>query len=130
MLTTCIIKSIIFLYFFYSPKEIEDEEYNEFFKAFSKEDKEPLSRSHFTAEGEVTFRSILFVPQKAPPQMFSDYGKKFDHIKVCFVCVRGRLGKFNNWYWLFQREFCHDLNKFRGGEVLKFSFDGGVPPWN
>ncbi|XP_072026800.1 endoplasmin-like [Amphiura filiformis] len=65
-----------------NPKEIEDEEYNEFFRAFSKEEKDPLSRSHFTAEGEVTFRSILFVPQKAPPQMFSDYGKKFDHIKL------------------------------------------------
>ena len=45
-----------------SPKEIEDEEYNSFYKLFSKDSKDPMAKTHFTAEGEVTFRSILFVP--------------------------------------------------------------------
>ena len=44
---------------------------------------EPLSHIHFTAEGEVTFKSILFVPASAPRGMFDEYGsKKNDYIKV------------------------------------------------
>ena len=58
--------NLAYYYYYYylsnSAKEIYDKEY----KAFSKEDKDPLTRTHFTAEGEVTFRSILFVPEKAP----------------------------------------------------------------
>uniref|UniRef100_A0A6Q2YDU4 Endoplasmin n=1 Tax=Esox lucius TaxID=8010 RepID=A0A6Q2YDU4_ESOLU len=44
---------------------------------------EPLSYIHFTAEGEVTFKSILFVPAAAPRGMFDEYGtKKNDYIKL------------------------------------------------
>lgn len=44
---------------------------------------EPLSHIHFTAEGEVTFKSILFVPAAAPRGMFDEYGtKKNDFIKL------------------------------------------------
>jgi HSP90 family molecular chaperone len=44
---------------------------------------EPLSHIHFTAEGEVTFKSILFVPVAAPRGMFDEYGtKKNDFIKL------------------------------------------------
>lgn len=47
---------------FCSPKDIDDEEYNSFYEMFSKDSKDPLAKTHFVAEGEVTFRSILFVP--------------------------------------------------------------------
>lgn len=63
-------------------RDIEDDEYNEFYKSFTKESDDPLSKTHFNVEGEVTFKSILFVPSKAPPEMFRDYGKKFDSIKL------------------------------------------------
>lgn len=44
---------------------------------------EPMSHIHFTAEGEVTFKSILFVPAAAPRGLFDEYGsKKNDFIKV------------------------------------------------
>ena len=45
-----------------SPKEIEDNEYDSFYRLFSKDSTEPLAKIHFTAEGEVTFKAILFVP--------------------------------------------------------------------
>ncbi|OEL18284.1 Heat shock protein 90-6, mitochondrial [Dichanthelium oligosanthes] len=45
-----------------NPKEIPTEEYNEFFKKTFNEYLDPLASSHFTTEGEVEFRSILFVP--------------------------------------------------------------------
>jgi len=65
-----------------APKDIKDEEYNEFFKAITKESDDPLAKSHFTAEGEVTFRSVLFVPKSSPSDMFSDYGKRKEQIKL------------------------------------------------
>ncbi|XP_071960822.1 endoplasmin-like [Antedon mediterranea] len=65
-----------------SPKEVTDEEYNDFYKSFTKASDEPISKTHFTAEGEVTFRSILFIPKTAPQGMFQEYGKKVDHIKM------------------------------------------------
>jgi heat shock protein beta len=38
--------------------------------------------SHFTAEGEVTFKSILYVPKTAPFDLFSNYSKQTDAIKL------------------------------------------------
>ena len=64
------------------PNEVKDEEYNEFYKAISKESEEPMTKTHFTAEGEVTFRSVLFVSKTAPYDMFSDYGRRKEQIKL------------------------------------------------
>eukprot|EP00256_Glycine_max_P023330 XP_003545075.3 heat shock protein 90-6, mitochondrial [Glycine max] len=49
-----------------NPKEVTKEEYNEFYKKTFNEYLEPLASSHFTTEGEVEFRSILYVPAFAP----------------------------------------------------------------
>jgi len=52
-----------------------------------KDSQEPLAKTHFVAEGEVSFKSILFIPTSAPHGMFQDYGqKKTDFIKVG-VCL-------------------------------------------
>jgi len=64
------------------PADIEDKEYNEFYKSFSKDSDEPLAKTHFTAEGEVTFKSILFVPKNAPSDVFQNYGKNVENIKM------------------------------------------------
>ncbi|KAG1342139.1 heat shock protein 90-6, mitochondrial [Cocos nucifera] len=45
-----------------NPKDVTTEEYNEFYKRTFDEYLDPLASSHFTTEGEVEFRSILFVP--------------------------------------------------------------------
>ncbi|XP_017349754.1 endoplasmin [Ictalurus punctatus] len=64
-------------------KEVEEDEYKAFYKTFSRDTDEPLSHIHFTAEGEVTFKSILFVPAAAPRGLFDEYGsKKNDFIKL------------------------------------------------
>ena len=49
-----------------SPKDVETESYNEFFKSTFKEFLDPLAYSHFAVEGDIEFRSILFVPGMAP----------------------------------------------------------------
>lgn len=62
--------------------DVSDDEYNEFYKSISKDSEQPLARTHFTAEGEVTFKSILYVPKASPHDMFSNYGKKLESIKM------------------------------------------------
>ena len=49
--------------------EVEEEEYAKFFKAISKDDKPPLSYTHFKAEGDVEFKSILFIPEVGAVQL-------------------------------------------------------------
>uniref|UniRef100_A0A0N4Z071 HATPase_c domain-containing protein n=1 Tax=Parastrongyloides trichosuri TaxID=131310 RepID=A0A0N4Z071_PARTI len=61
---------------------VEPEEYNEFYKSISKDTEEPLAHVHFNAEGEVSFKSILFVPKKAQNDMFQNYGKVVENIKL------------------------------------------------
>uniref|UniRef100_A0A8C7XQ60 Heat shock protein 90, beta (grp94), member 1 n=1 Tax=Oryzias sinensis TaxID=183150 RepID=A0A8C7XQ60_9TELE len=64
-------------------KEVEEDEYKAFYKTFSKDSEDPLTHIHFTAEGEVTFKSILFVPSAAPRGLFDEYGsKKNDFVKL------------------------------------------------
>lgn len=64
------------------PGEVEDKEYEDFYKSFAKDSTKPLAKTHFVAEGEVTFKSILFVPESAPTNIFNDYGGKSSHIKM------------------------------------------------
>lgn len=73
---------IFALTLYYRPADVNEEEYNNFYKSISKDSEEPLTKIHFTAEGEVTFKSILYIPKHSHHDMFSNYGKKVDHIKL------------------------------------------------
>lgn len=63
-------------------EEIEEEEYNKFYKALTKDFDDPLNFIHFKAEGEVEFRSILFVPKRAPYDLFENYYGKSSSLKL------------------------------------------------
>ncbi|TYI46319.1 hypothetical protein E1A91_D13G099400v1, partial [Gossypium mustelinum] len=47
-------------------KEVEKDEYNEFYKKTFNEFLDPLGYTHFTIEGEVEFRSVLYIPGMGP----------------------------------------------------------------
>nr|WNT99866.1 heat shock protein 90kDa beta [Gymnema sylvestre] len=49
-----------------NPKEVEKEQYQEFYKKTFNEFLDPLTYTHFTTEGEVEFRSVLYIPGMAP----------------------------------------------------------------
>lgn len=66
----------------FRPSDVTENEYNAFYKSFTKESEPPMAFSHFTAEGEVTFKSILYIPKAAPFDLFSNYNKKTDAIKL------------------------------------------------
>lgn len=64
------------------PAEVSEQEYTEFYKSLTKDTTEPLIQTHFIAEGEVTFKSLLFVPKAQPSESFNKYGTKSDNIKL------------------------------------------------
>ncbi|UKJ88300.2 molecular chaperone protein [Theileria orientalis] len=52
-----------------SKNSITEQEYNDFFKKISGKDEEPLAHVHFTAEGDVDFKALLYIPS-APGAMY------------------------------------------------------------
>lgn len=56
-----------------SPSEIDIEEYKSFYRSMTKTSGDPLAWTHFKAEGEVEFKSILFIPSKAPYNQYDQY---------------------------------------------------------
>nr|GEU31214.1 endoplasmin homolog [Tanacetum cinerariifolium] len=58
-----------------NPKEVTEEEYTKFYHSLAKDfgDEKPMAWSHFTAEGDVEFKAVLFVPPKAPTDLYESY---------------------------------------------------------
>merc|ERR1712125_102388 len=65
-----------------SKEDVTEEEYNEFYKGISKDYLGPLAYTHFNAEGEIEFKSILFLPKKAPFDMMDNYWTKKSEVKL------------------------------------------------
>ncbi|PKA49066.1 Endoplasmin like [Apostasia shenzhenica] len=69
-----------------NPKDVTTEEYNEFYKKTFNEYLDPLASSHFTTEGEVEFRSILFVPPLKKEDMLNTKTKNIRlYVKRVFI---------------------------------------------
>merc|ERR1719361_617515 len=63
-------------------EDVTEEEYNEFYKSISKDYLDPLAYTHFNAEGEIEFKSVLFLPKKAPFDMMDNYWTKKSEVKL------------------------------------------------
>ena len=67
--------------------EIKEDEYNEFYKHISHDYSNPLSTIHYAAEGAIEFKALVYIPSKAPMDLFMRDDKTGLHLYVKRVSI-------------------------------------------
>ena len=65
-----------------NPKEVSEEEYSEFYKSLTGDYDSYLDHLHFSVEGQVDFKALLFIPKRVPYDLFDGQSKRKSDIKL------------------------------------------------
>jgi len=86
-----------------SRNEITDEEYKEFYKHISHDFEEPLSWSHNRVEGKQEYTSLLYVPKRAPFDLYQREGTRGLKLYVQRVFIMDDADQFMPMYLRFMK---------------------------
>ncbi|GAA0736915.1 molecular chaperone HtpG [Dactylosporangium roseum] len=101
--------------------EVSDEEYHEFYKHVSHDWTDPLETIHMKAEGTFEYEALLFIPARAPFDLFSRDGKRGVQLYVKRVFIMDDCEALVPQYLRFVKGVvdAHDLSLNISREILQ-----------
>ncbi|MDC9719783.1 MAG: molecular chaperone HtpG [Gammaproteobacteria bacterium] len=104
-----------------SRSEVKDEQYHEFYKHISHDFQEPLTWSHNKVEGKLEYTSLLYIPAKAPMDMYQREASRGLKLYVQRVFIMDEAEQFLPMYLRFMKGVVdsNDLSLNVSREILQ-----------